>query len=500
MATSEADLSPSGPSGSNKLSVPTSVRRDSSSSYSSDAYSPLPPGRWNLNLHGNCPKCHHHHSFARFKVNIPSNPNITTHVRCQACDAKWLAIGGRNATQLSLLSINSLTPDPAVETVRYSLVHMIRTTTALATLSPVLAGIAESPASSTPSRQHSTRIAQVNETRINTSSTKIPGKSVPIQLPGSVGFDSPLSVRPITNQKYGLWTGRHISHFKESMGIRFPAFHRANLRTRFGITKPPKMSVRRWGKQPISTPMVAEHVTDSDHAPDLSLSGEASQGCQAGGPTARDFEPDKTYDSSDTAIQFLQNLASETTHLALMTEKEKAVWVRAKYTEFKNRIDVAGDVGDPMPQLVQLADLISRQGRGSDELLGLGSHLAAFDEYRPRDSFSISERTSEAETAVDDTTAISLPRYSLVDFLQRERRGSGSPRPHSMTASTLQPLRRGRREVRFSMDSAVTGEVRRSSSIPRSTATDRYSQSSAVRTSMLSSTRLNMSQASLASY
>jgi len=134
-----------------------------------DTYAPLPPGRWTLDLHGNCSRCHRYHKSVRFKVEIFHDPEITTYVRCQKCNEKWLAIGGRNSSQLSLLSVNTVQPDPVAAELRHSLVNMVRATTALATLSPVIADIAEASLSG-PSHRQSLHIQPAADNNVGDSS------------------------------------------------------------------------------------------------------------------------------------------------------------------------------------------------------------------------------------------------------------------------------------------------------------------------------------------
>lgn len=516
MIISDADPSPSGSARSTNPPAPASVRRNSSSSCGSDAYSPLPPGLWTLSLHGNCSRCHHHHSSARFKVNVPSNPNITTHIRCESCHAKWLAIGGRNVAQLSLLSVNSVRPDPEATDVRYSLVNMVRTTTALAALSPVMAEITESlPPGSSRHQSLCTPLAADIESDVPHISQPVdPMRLVRVRhtstqaLQKPASFPTLTSVQPNSTQKYGIVTGRHFAHLKERLGMRFPALHRANLRVKLGIIKQPKVSAKRLGKQPTRVTVYSEPTMDSVHTPDASrLKGHYGEGHQYRPISRRLDSAGRPATPSDAVVQFLATVANDITNLSAMTEDEKIVWIREKYTEFRNRPAV--QVNAPAMASMETATIPDaatealyneanlHRGR-SLELLGLGSHHGQFDRFWPvrPSTISVCERTSEAETAVDETTNIaSGPRYSWIEHLRRER--SGSPRPPSVNTHTAHRIRGSRGEIRFSMDSAVTGEATRSTSRPRSSATDRRSQGSTARTSMLGTT---VSQTSLASH
>lgn len=519
MASSSTNPTSPGPVTSRSFHNPIPVRRDSSSTFSSEAYSPLPPGRWTVNLHGNCSKCHHHHSHALFRIKVPKDTTISTHVNCQRCQQKWLVIGGPNATQLSLLSTETIGPDPAAARIQYSLVNMIRPMTALATLSPVLAGIAESSAK--PSRKPSIHVSLTDQFGDEGSAALPPRISLrlsqrqecaPQQSPQPARLLAEPSLRPNTTQRYSLMTGRRVSNLKENLTMRFPGLHRASLRSRLGSIRQSKLSARRLGKQPATDPLVSEVVASAASASQDVITTEALDAELQSEVLQEKSRSIKSLATSDgAAARFLDNLAKDQTNLDSLTEKEKAAWVRARYTEFKENYQnstrvvgssslMASDATCGESRQGQSLNSEWQRGRQPHELDGLGSHFGAFDEFWPNQpspgtgSFSISsDRTSDCETAVDNATAIRAPRYTEVDRLQRERHGSRSPGPDPVTAHTMRRLRRN--EIRFSMDSAVIREAVRSTSRPRSAATDRHSQGSAPRSSL----HLTLSHTSLAS-
>lgn len=128
----------SGPS----YSVPSPTRRDTISTVSSDKYAPIPPGFWALTLHGNCARCNHHHRSAVVHIKISDEPSEVSHLMCEHCHQKWLTIGGRNSTQLSLLSARTTELDAEEVTFRRALINIVRSTTSL--VSPtVLASVPE---------------------------------------------------------------------------------------------------------------------------------------------------------------------------------------------------------------------------------------------------------------------------------------------------------------------------------------------------------------------
>jgi hypothetical protein len=473
--------------------VPT--RHSTSSSYSSDAYVPLPSGLWLLNLHGNCSRCHHYHDSARFKVNIPRSPNITTHVRCQGCREKWLAIGGRNASQLSLLSVNTIQPNPAAAEVRYSLVNMVRATTALATLSPVLAGIAEQ-SSPGPSRRQSLHAQPVTNNNVGDSST-LTSKELEtrpeVEDPPNLEPQRPLrllvppTVRPTTTQKYGFMTGRRMSRLKQSVGERIPALHRANLRSRLGSLTKRRLSAKQQGKQPIDDPLRMADVMDNIQEPNTPEPTERNFMVVLEDPTRPSANTDRSpVTPSATAAAFLATMKNDSTDLSTMTVKQRADWVRAKYTEFINS-SVASTYADANVSAESAATAeppseVSGDERSSApiDLAGVGGRQSpSARSYSYRASIlTVSDRISEAETVIGDdaTTVASGPRSSFEQF--RSARPNST---QSLNAYTLQLSRLRRAEWRRSGDSGVPVEAIPSMPRPVSRASDRSSHGSTIR-------------------
>lgn len=497
MASSVADQLPSG-----FLRTNSFLRGDSSSTYSSVSHQPLPPGHWVLDVHGNCSKCHHHHGSARVHFNVPTNDNATiTHVRCQRCNEKWLAFGCRNQTQLSLLSINSITPDSVAVSVQHSLAEMVRLATAIAAPSHSMVRVTESPPSLSSTRQQSFPAAPLFPTHVGDASRSRPmdaiysngsADSTTVQPRTPTQFSTPLSVQPSSSQRYGIRTNRRISNLRENLGLRFPALHRANLSRRLSIMRQPRMSVIHAKHRPVimnlpddstaTASLVLEAATQADHS-ETELAQEH--------PEQPSDSLSRRSTSSDTAVRFLAALANETTDLGALSQKEKAAWVREKYTEFKNQTARAraqrntNSVGTST-DVYLVADtrhyVETDLGRGQlQDLLGLGSqhgHLSFRPErastisistessqaepllsdtntvtFRSRSdrasTTSVSPRTSQAETLVSETNTVvfpSSPRFSWNERVRRER--SGSPRPPSINVQTLQRLRRSG-EIRY---------------------------------------------------
>jgi hypothetical protein len=118
------------------------TRRNTTSTISSDKYAPIPAGCWSFTLHGNCPRCHHHHNSTIIRCNISDDPIEASHILCEHCKQRWLTIGGKNITQISLLSTKTTEPDCEETDFRYTLINIVRAASAIA--SPIaLASVPE---------------------------------------------------------------------------------------------------------------------------------------------------------------------------------------------------------------------------------------------------------------------------------------------------------------------------------------------------------------------
>lgn len=135
-----------------------STRRDTISTMSSDRQPSLPSGRWPITIHGNCTRCGHHHKAATIHLHVAAGICEANHVNCDRCGQRWLAVGGLNSTQISLLSTVTTEVDRGEINFRYTLFSMVRSAASIA--SPTaLANVPEDPPS-VPSRSPSARNAR----------------------------------------------------------------------------------------------------------------------------------------------------------------------------------------------------------------------------------------------------------------------------------------------------------------------------------------------------
>ncbi|KAF2008982.1 hypothetical protein BU24DRAFT_415341 [Aaosphaeria arxii CBS 175.79] len=136
-----------------RVSLQASTRASSSTSNSS-LYGAIPPGFYKIPIHGSCPRCHHRHEATEIKIKITSGYAQASHINCENCNEQWMALGGANATCISLLSEATNEPDQVDTDYRRALINMVRSMSAIA--SPVLSNVPESPLEA-PSRNSSVR-------------------------------------------------------------------------------------------------------------------------------------------------------------------------------------------------------------------------------------------------------------------------------------------------------------------------------------------------------
>ena len=126
-----------------RQSFPTNrpIRQDTRASIDSIICTPLVPGFYKIPFHGNCPRCHHRHVAAEVKVEVTPGYTKPSYVRCENCKEKWVALGGRNSTCISLLSTLTVEPDPMENDARRAIINMVRSISSVA--SPVLNTVPE---------------------------------------------------------------------------------------------------------------------------------------------------------------------------------------------------------------------------------------------------------------------------------------------------------------------------------------------------------------------
>lgn len=293
------------------------------------------------------------------------------------------------------------------------------------TLSPVLAEeIAE-----LPSRQHSLR-SQAERPSLPSAT---PG--VPLALHTELFTEKqelvteslllPTTMRPIVTEKYGLMTGRKMSHLKQSLGVHFPALHRANLRSPFGSLKKAKMSNKQQGKQPVKNLSPGDNL--AVHGSDLSTSVEPNE--QAN----KEKIPFPISDLQDhlaaapAASRFLATVRSEMQDPSSLSDKGKARWLRENYTSFKalpvqsgvtqslasKNTSTPKEITTQHPPLGIVLD--NTPSRQSIDLSGIGGarSLSARTHSVRASIASISDHISEGSTMMDDaSTVASSPRIS----------------------------------------------------------------------------------------
>lgn len=485
------------------------TRRDTASSAGSDQYNPMPAGHWEFDFHGSCPRCRHQHDAVKMKVDISPDPTRVSRVRCKKCEEPLVAFGGRNCTRISLQSANSTEPDPAERQVRNALINMVKSATTIA--SPTLAGIPEI-SSSDASREYTTPSTSRNRPRPSTIPERVTFHVAAIQ--DSRQAPNAAKSLPTTESTTSTADGDALER-SPSVRRRFIArlslLRRAPMRQHLDILRGSDIPVRSMEQHLITIPRIGilpDPVPDppnqnsrGDNIPVQSIVPVQVQGSTTERPT---LNPE--------AAEFIARFQNDS--LTTMSEQERVAWVRSNLTAFYSHRTNVGTAYEgtqanphelPPPHVPNIRQnyppSLDFFGLGSHP--GLGSHHGIFDGLwasdlanhpGPPSSSSTSKRTSEASTAVEDDRVASNPPTSLTEFLQRGRRGSGSPRPLSVhsTLRSWQQLRQSPAEARYSLDSTATGVALRNNSISGARNSNRWSGGS-----ILGLTHLSMSQTSL---
>jgi hypothetical protein len=385
------------------LTIP--ARRDTSSSDGSDKYSPIPTGLWTIDFHGSCPRCRHHHRSVKVKVkNTKGDSSQLSYVQCERCKEKWAAFGGRNTTRISLLSTTTNDPDPVAEEVRHSLIKIVRSATAIASLG----GIPEL-ATQVPPHQSSVESPTRDEPR---PSTHWPRSDTPPfaivnhqQRDGSSSpVDNPHTARSVKQS-------RAFSLFSKVRGKVVTRYHqlRQDYKQHPSRCNKEQVSTRKLEKSPVRAPMPQE-------SPNVLSDPQISFATQPTRDTDHAVAPELTVNISESsktkaaADEYVRSL--DTRELDSLNEPGCASWMREKYTTFKTRDGetplslseihhISIPVEEAPPEFARPINRRSADVRGAG-----GGHIEGLESIEadtwPR-SISISEttRTSETVTAYD---------------------------------------------------------------------------------------------------
>ncbi|KAF2849093.1 hypothetical protein T440DRAFT_427208, partial [Plenodomus tracheiphilus IPT5] len=386
----------------------------------SDQFKPMPIGRWLLDFHASCPRCHHYHHAAKLKIDNTCDKSKVSPIMCENCKEHWVAFGGRNTTQLSLLSVLTAGPDPVEREVHRMLVQMVRSVTAVAT--PLLGQDLAANRDSALPEQNVTTARHSNAERVVfhvQAANPRPQRRFTFR-PASVVGSMTRASHPITVRDF-------LATIKQDLAARFPRLRRSTTTPSTQCSKTAEDAQR--GRQDAS-------LASTTTAPEV----VRSVPIQSGQP-----RQSETKDLSPEAQTFIAGLRDDP--IVSMNNEDRIKWVRRKFTEFRMRRINADSLEEPiLHDDISLASgdsLLSVQASqlGHPQSINylLGSHLGQFDgvyaidltPHANRDSMS--ERTSEVTTAVgDDNLGIRAPWQGL---LPHERRSSGSSRPLSIQSA-----------------------------------------------------------------
>ncbi|EUC45488.1 hypothetical protein COCMIDRAFT_95393 [Bipolaris oryzae ATCC 44560] len=448
--------------------MPGLTRQDTNSSTGSALR--LPNGNWAFEVSGVCPSCHHHHKSLRVHVRIANDFTQVRDVYCKRCKRLLLSSGNANATRLSLLSTMSLDPDPIETEFRTTLIHMIRASTPIAMLSPVLTVIPE-VTSAGPSRETSIRSRSGRSSRMPTTTFE----------------DNPLqkTVRSVADYKHNknslVESRRIVSNITQKFRTRFFKSRNIpfNLGKWFSRKESPKYDSHH--QDPACAPISVS--TTIEIAPSLR---EEHMGSPEEVDTNFDLAALDVWTSSTTAADALASLKTlDPQVLRALPPQKRISWGRKQLTEFKTRFSgVAAHVAPPgmantdgvteRGEYLHWLEGVSPRRHSILAFIGGGVHSFEDNDFRRASDHTLNGRP----------LSMSETHLSEADTLVDENRRSFPPRPLSIdnVVHDWSQIQRNRAEARRSIDSTATGGAVRSIAA-RSHAYNRLSRNSINRAS-----------------
>ncbi|KAF2873947.1 hypothetical protein BDV95DRAFT_317228 [Massariosphaeria phaeospora] len=421
-----------------------SRRHHSVSTASSSKYIPIPPGHYILPFHGSCPRCHHYHKAVEIRIKIHEDPSRTSHIHCEACQAKWLSFGGHN-TCISLLSTQTAELDHVEQDFRSGLVDVVRSATGPTSLSSVPEILSSrAPSHEHPLRAHSSSAGQ--DVLRTTALTAEP-------IPTGRNEHSPNFLGPNNAPGMSFQTAPVTSAFTNKFKKPKIAFHRLirKLEKRFPIldklsrTRPAQSSKERKravkGKYKLPATEVEDdrdNLTPRAHVEPVANRSSAVDKTKE--HLANACTPRKT---ASEAAALLNGYDKQ--EIRNMTHEERYAWIRQQITAFQCGCAhdcSCGPVVTPTPALMVNDSIQARIApeepldtpetlrRRSHELLGLGSHFEPGTTFIPTGPLSI----SQSDTAVEGLIITSASRNSFLEGRSRTPQLERLPPPGSQQA------------------------------------------------------------------
>lgn len=428
-------------------------RHDTESTTSSRGHTPtpIPPGFYTLPVHGNCPRCHHHHKAATINVRISKDYSRVSHVYCEKCKEKWLAIGGGNSTRISLLSTQTTEPDLVENDFRSALIDMVRSVTSIA--SPAaLASVPEQPSggpSGGPSRDHSVRSHKddIHESARPESPGIASGLTEHGQ--GTSTVHAKKSITDSERKEEGTSSDtRRAKNILLRLKDRILVLKKLQLRQLMRSKKKEvKMTWRGRGKLPVVKVEETDSKATTSEVPKLEQTREATHG-DAKTTIEDDKQPKPEVTTTSPTVPPTSNVDKDV--LKGMTKEQRIAWIREQFSDFKCRCPRncycrgalssatpsqtggIGTPGPPPPPSPRVAPERSLERSHSHDLLLIGSHLNHFQtgEFFPgprRFSIGSTTRLSQAATMVNSDTLTATSGAPFLDLPRPQRPRSRSP-------------------------------------------------------------------------
>ncbi|KAH7406766.1 hypothetical protein DE146DRAFT_648372 [Phaeosphaeria sp. MPI-PUGE-AT-0046c] len=425
----------------------------------SEHYKPLPQGCWILEFHGNCPRCRHHHRAAEVQVKVTEDPGQVSYVRCEKCQEKWAAFGGRNTTRISLLSTTTTEPDNMDRAFRYSLVQIVKVAVAKASLG-TLPESSSLELSLQPSETASTSAGPHALVSPNGPAAHSPPEGADDIYQEQHQSLAQIQTTPKKQQtKLLRKRDRTIDFFfnlKIKLTNQLSRFRKAQRKLKVPSQQPAE-SVRQSEQSQVQT---AQCPTQNAGAvieiPATEQTRSVLDEETVGATDSTHYDADKPTARLAEVVTFIAKLDKDV--LASLNDQERVEWMRKTYTEFKNRNKTSlrySSITETSitPWSPPMPDFLNRR---SAEVFGAGlHHIEGLNDIVRRHSIATSDGASERLWDLDDSTAVSVALTSGAAPMQRPRPEIGLPPSFLDRLSIIQTHRRSRRSLELSLHSRV---------------------------------------------
>lgn len=395
-------------------------------------------------------------------MKVTEDPSQVSYVRCEKCQEKWAAFGGRNTTRISLLSTTTTEPDSIDRQVHYKLVQIVEMAVAAKASLSTLSESSPPVISRQPSKSAFTNASP----RVFVASDS-PILPVPSQRDvNEVDQEQHeiLESTPVTSQEQAKplrkrdRTVQFLSKLKGRLTTQLSRLRRAQLKPKVPLRQP-AASTRRLEESPTRTSqtMVLNVVPIDNPSATMRARSPLAEDTAEATSSSRD-SVDKPTGRLAEVVTFIAGLDQD--RLSSLDDQERAKWMRETYTDFKNRNRKSLRYSSITETSIApfAPPLPVHFNRRSYEVFGAGSHhiegLRAIESRPRRHSIATSDGISEQMSMLDGSTVVSVALTAGTTHTQRPRPETSSHLP-VVDRSSVQSHRRSRRSLELSLHSRV---------------------------------------------